>query len=385
MTEQVVSIAPRPKRAYGEGRVFYRQDRGCWFIAYCKDGKEIREKAGDDKDAARKLLKRKLKEKERETFVTPQERRVTVAELLDARAIYLENRGAKSDSWRSHLAVIRHHFGLDRAAGITPDRLERFVAEERAAGKAPATIKNELVELRAAYRLAVRHKRLHPHCVPYFPMPTVSNARKGFFEPEDFEAFVQHLPEAYADVARFAYATGWRKGEIVGLTWEQIDHAAREVRLYDSKNGEGRTLALGGDAWHLIERRWQARAYTDRRTKQTHIAPLVFHRKGRLIGDMRKTWDKALEAAGLPTDKEHRKLFHDLRRSGVRDMVRAGVPQSVAMSISGHKTVSTFLRYNITDGKDQREALQRTAALRRQRTEAATRQQRVTALRSASA
>ncbi len=161
------------------------------------------------------------------------------------------------------------------------------------------------------------------------------------------------------------------------LTWEQVDHAACEVRLYDSKNGEGRTLALDGDAWAVIERRWQARAYTDRRTKQTHVSPLVFHKSGRPIGDIRKRWNKALEAAGLPTGS---KLFHDLRRSGVRDMIRAGVPQSVAMSISGHKTVSMFLRYNITDGKDQRDALQRTAELRRQRVASAP---KVTALRTA--
>lgn len=377
------TIEARPKRAYGEGRVFYRHDRGCWFIAYCKDGKEIREKAGDDEEAARKLLKRKLKEKERETFVTPQERRVIVAELLDARETYLTNKGAKSNSWRSHISVIRQHFGLDRAAAITADRLERFVAEERAAHKAPATIKNELLELRAAYRLAVKQKRLNQHSVPYFPMPTVSNTRKGYFEPEEFAGFVQHLPAHYADVARFAYATGWRKGEIVGLTWEQIDHAAHEARLYDSdtKNGEGRTLALDGDAWDLIERRWQARAYTHRRTKQTHVSPLVFHRKGRPIGDMRKTWDKALEAAGLPTDRAHRKLFHDFRRTAARDMVRAGVPQSVAMSITGHKTVSMFLRYKITSGDEQREALARTTALRQQRTSGADATPKVTALR----
>ena len=363
------------KRTYGDGRVFYRENRGVWCIAYYKDGKEIRETVGTDEDAAHKLLRKKVKAKEREDFVTPREQRITVTELLDARETYLTNRGAKSTSWRSHIAVIRKHFGMERAAAVTADRIERFVAEERAADKSDATIKNELVELRAAYSLAVKQKRIKPYAAPYFPMPAVNNARRGFFEPEDFEAFVQHLPPDYADTARFAYATGWRKGEIVALTWEQIDHAAREVRLYDSKNGEGRTLALDGDAWAIIERRWQARAYTDRRTKQTHVSALVFHKKGRRIGDIRKRWNTALEAAGLPPGS---KLFHDLRRSGVRDMIRAGVPQSVAMSISGHKTVSMFLRYNITDGKDQRDALQRTAELRRQRVASAS---KVTAIR----
>ncbi len=52
-------------------------------------------------------------------------------------------------------------------------------------------------------------------------------------------------------------------------------------------------------------------------------------------------------------------------------MIRAGTPQTVAMSITGHKTVSMFLRYNITDGRDQQEALHRTAERRRQQMDAA--------------
>ena len=141
--------------------------------------------------------------------------------------------------------------------------------------------------------------------------------------------------------------------------------------FYVSKNGEGRTITLDADAWTLIERRWQAPPWRNKKTKQTEVSPLVFHRNGRRVGDFRKTWVKALEKAGLPTGKGAMKLFHDFRRTAARDMVRAGVAQSVAMSITGHKTVSMFLRYNITDGKDQREALQRTAEMRRQRTDAA--------------
>ena len=94
---------------------------------------------------------------------------------------------------------------------------------------------------------------------------------------------------------------------------------------------------------------------------------LVFHHKGNPVADFRKRWAKACAQVGVTGC-----LFHDLRRSAVRDMVRAGVAQSVAMSITGHQTVSMFLRYNITDGKDQREAFERTAELRRQRIASAT-------------
>lgn len=85
--------------------------------------------------------------------------------------------------------------------------------------------------------------------------------------------------------------------------------------------------------------------------------PLVFHRAGRPIRDFRFVWDKACEAAGLP-----HVLVHDLRRSAIRNMVRAGVSQTVAMAISGHVSASTFRRYNITNEADIAEALDLTAA-----------------------
>jgi len=127
--------------------------------------------------------------------------------------------------------------------------------------------------------------------------------------------------------------------------------------------------------------------------EQSKSSPYIFHRDGNPIGDFRKAWQTACVKAGLGkflcrhckvelsaarqcphcgkqwTSNEERPkyvgpLFHDFRRTAVRDMVRAGVPESVAMSISGHKTPSMFKRYDITDGRDQREALRAVKAYR---------------------
>ena len=131
------------------------------------------------------------------------------------------------------------------------------MAERLKARKARATVNRETGALKQALNLARKQARLTR--VPYIPMLREDNARQGFFEHADFEAVVAKLPEPIDDIARFAYLTGWRRGEIVPLRWDAVDRAAHEVRLRTSKNGEGRVLPLDGELWDLMERRWAGR------------------------------------------------------------------------------------------------------------------------------
>jgi integrase len=158
----------------------------------------------------------------------------------------------------------------------------------------------------------------------------------------------------------------------VSLRWSDVDRDGGVIRLRaeHSKNGRGRTVAIEGDLCAIVERRWQARQ-VKRADGMVGVAELVFHRDGRPIADFRKAWAVACIAAGLcrvvgvNADGTERKiptrLFHDRRRSGVRNMVRAGVPERVAMEISGHRTRAIFDRYNIVSEADLRTAMQRTS------------------------
>jgi len=159
-------------------------------------------------------------------------------------------------------------------------------------------------------------------------------------------------------VALFGYETGWRLREILTLEWHQLNLAEGSVRLNPgtTKNDEGRIAYLSSDL--LAALRVQLAMTKELEHSAGIIIPWVFHWKGRRqIRGFRKVWTKACRRAGVPG-----MVFHDLRRTAIRNMLRAGVGERVAMMISGHRTRSIFERYNIVSEADLKDAAKKIAA-----------------------
>lgn len=345
----------KEKRERGTGRMYQRGNR--WWIEYWHRGRQFRESAGATDAEARKRLKARLKEIAGDRFVGPKEERLSVAEVCDNLILHLETRGAKSlKSFRHHLKPVKDCFSLTRAVDLTTAAVEKFMQARLAAGKAPATVNRETGALKQALNLARKQGRLTRSA--YLPMLREDNVRQGFFERAEFEAVAKQLPAPLDDLARFAYLTGWRKGEIQPLRWESVDMGTPEVRLRTSKNGRGRVLPLVGELLDLMKKRKAARQLT-RADGTVGVSDYVFHRRGKPVRDFARAWATACREAGVPG-----KHFHDFRRTAARDMVRAGVPETVAMQITGHKTRSMFDRYNITSADDVREAIRKTKEYR---------------------
>ena len=211
-------------------------------------------------------------------------------------------------------------------------------------------INRELTLLKRTFNLAIQAgKLIHK---PHIPMLVENNVRTGFFEPDQFEAVARHLPPVLSPVVAFAYITGWRiPSEALTLQWPNVDFAAGEVRLDPgtTKNSEGRVFLMTAELRALLEAQWEV----TRALRHEHgkICPWVFHRDGKPIRSLRKAWQAACIKAGCPG-----RIPHDLRRTAVRNMVRAGIPERVAMQMTGHKTRSVFERYNIVSDGDLREA-----------------------------
>jgi len=146
------------------------------------------------------------------------------------------------------------------------------------------------------------------------------------------------------------------------LEWRDVDLSGRVVRLRPeiSKNKDGRVWPFQGELLEVIERAKQKRVLSSLYVSDESEPP---------IGNFRKAWQTAAVAAGLcKCEKINGKkkytgiIVHDLRRTGVRNMIRAGVPERVAMSLSGHKTPGVFDRYNIVSESDLRDAMTKTTA-----------------------
>ena len=370
----------------GNGRIFQRKGSSLWWCAYYLRGKEYRESTGHtDEKKAQKFLQSKLKEVHADQigarpFVGPQQQRLTVSELLDALEADYKLRNKTSPQFQSHLKHAQQAFGEWRAVDLSAEAVDSYIAERLEQGAAPATVNRSTQLLTQAYRLAMKRKRLSS--VPQIRhLSEKGNARQGFFTDSEFRAVKQNLPEYLKDFAHFGYLTGWRRGEVASLEWGDVDGEAIRLRGQNSKNGDGRTVPLEGELARIIERRRAARQVKS--SAGVTLASLVFHHDGQPIVDIRKAWATACVAAGVgemlcdackqamtahrcpecKVETRYRgKLFHDFRRTGVRNMVRAGVPERVAMTISGHKTRSIFDRYNIVSERDLREAMQRTQA-----------------------
>jgi integrase len=113
----------------------------------------------------------------------------------------------------------------------------------------------------------------------------VSNTRVGFFETAELERVLAELPEHLRAPVHFAKLTGWRRGEVVGLQWADVDFAGGEVRLWHSKNDEPRSFpfrALPPLQALLEEQRERTRAL-ERETGR--IVTHVFHRRGEPMHD----------------------------------------------------------------------------------------------------
>lgn len=330
------------------GSVFQR-GRIHW-IKYYKDGRPFRESSGSEILAdAERLLKRRQGEIVTGSFAGLGPERIRFKDL--AEAVLEDYRINGKTSLHDVTQRLRDHVlpavGEVRAADFGTAQVKRYISQRKLEGAANSTINRELAIIKRAFRLAAQNDPPRVARVPYIPSLAENNVRKGFLSQDKYRDLRDALPETLRPLLVVAYYTGARLGELLWLKWEQVDLQAKRITLEPgtTKNKEGRTLPVYGEMaqWLLMQRTIQDERFPN--------CPWVFHRNGQRVATVFKNWRDACEKADLAG-----LLFHDLRRTAIRNMVRAGIPEKVAMLISGHKTRSIFDRYNIVNDRDLTDA-----------------------------
>jgi integrase len=341
--------ANESRRPRGTGSIYQQPGSRFLWVAYSVNGKLVRESSKSEKlTDAQNLLKKRSGEAETGNLVTSEVRRITVAKLFET--LLVEYRNKKQDvvwakgRWTKHLDPF---FGGMRAANVGTRQLAAYIFKRQEEKAANGTINRELSLLQRAFSLGYESD---PRTVSHpirFSRLAESEPRSGFIEQKEYDAMAANCPNLFMrTMLALAYTFGFRKSELLSLKVSDVNLLAGTVQLRDSKNGEPRKVALTDETKKLLTACVTGKGPED----------AVFTRgKGtKAVADFRGTWDKVTLAAGCAG-----LLFHDLRRSAVRSMVRAGIPETVCMRISGHKTRNVFDRYNITSERDLIDAAKR--------------------------
>ena len=332
-----------PRKTDGSGTLYLRGD--IWWVKIRVDGRPVYESSKSTKKSeAIKLRDKMLAKKSRGELSGGSADKVLITELLDD-VLKSDIKPSTRYVWEKVIEKsIRPFFGKIRAQRLTTDLMDKYREKRKGEGRSDATANRELSILRTSFHNA--RKRTPPKVlvVPYFPIVAETNIRKGFLSDEQYDKLRDELPAELKGLFVTGYITGLRRGEITAIQWPQVDFEAGLITLDkgETKNDEPRSVPiLDGDMRDLLV---AAKKEHDEKWPQS---PWVFNRGGERIIDFRWAWDEACKRAGVPDLN-----FHDLRRTAVRNMRRAGIPQVIRMKISGHKTDSMERRYNIVDSED---------------------------------
>ncbi len=344
---------------------------GPWFVKYPyrKNPATGRikykiEKAGPSKKLAQRIYSARYEEyKKREHLDWVEKQPLTFNQLADW---YLELPSVKdrryysdvvryTEGWRK---FFENHFGEILVEDIKPSMVETYRQERLKQtsfrGKnptrhkvAPATVNKEAATLKRMFNLAIREDLADKNPCWKVEKLREDNARTRILSKDEYERLIAELPQNGRDVVVTAYYTGMRAGEILNLTWDRVhlDEGYVQLEAEDTKTRKARRIYLHQEVVEILQRLRKVRHLQHR---------YVFTYEGHRQKSVQTCFTNACRRAGIEDFR-----FHDLRHTFNTMMRKAGVPQSVIMQLTGHRTSAMFERYNTVDEEDAMEALKR--------------------------
>lgn len=356
------------KRAKGEGGLFRVKESKNWKCQYYDaSGKQIRVTTGTPiKQEALAFLRRLMGDNDRGLVSVTELKKITYGDLRAALISNYQEKGNSSliqnDNGDESIVGLKaldefFNFSADNPGvpftKITTDRARQFAKQRMKEGVSTATVNRSLACLRRM--LAIAHEESKIQHVPKIRFLKEPPARKGFLTVERFEALLNVLPTHLRPLITFLYYCGVRLGEAQQIKWSQVNLKARIIRLEEdqTKNETARIVPLPPvlvNALSTIEPK-SGRVFDDTNLRVEWSKACELCGEGKRVKEVSESGNIWYRYDGL--------IVHDLRRSAVRNLINAGVPENVAMKISGHKTRHVFDRYHIVSTDDVTAAMQK--------------------------
>jgi len=352
----------RPKLKKRSGETEARESSVLW-CKYYVNGRPVRESTGHEKEQeARRFLKEREGRVATGQPILPRADRIRYEEVAADLKKHYEATGSRDlKEYARRVQHLDRSFTGRRIAAIGQPIVDAYIVHRQAETAVGATIRRELSTLTKMLRLAYENGKLVR--LPILHKPKEGPPREGFFEHDKYDDVRWQLSADLQAAVAIAYTYGWRmQSEVLILERRQLDLAVGTLRLEPgtTKNDEGRVVYLTPELKSLLAGQLERIRAVEKKTGR--IIPFLFpylsgkKRLGSRRRDFRKAWAAACKAAGVPG--MHR---HDFRRTAVRNMVNAGVPERVAMKVTGHKTRAVFDRYHIVSPGDLQDVARRLA------------------------
>jgi integrase len=305
----------------------YRR-RDIWYIDYYADGKRYREVVGRNrKSAERALAKREVQVAEDRFLDLALKRQVRFDQLI---LQYLEYAKVNKLSWdrdQRSIKVLNRWFADKLLNQITALAIEKF-KNQRRQEVGPATVNRELACLKGMFSKAIQWDMASANPVKMVKLFKENPGRTRYLQNDEIIRLLQEAAKHLRPILIVALYTGMRKGEILKLTWNDIDIDNRLIHVRNSKNGESRKVPMAEEVFKILN---QLQKMSDQ---------LFTHSDGSPVVNIRTCFNNAVKRAGIRGF-----TFHDLRHTFASHLVMNSVDLLTVKELLGHKTIGMTLRY----------------------------------------
>ena len=331
-----------------------RRDARGYFFDYLKVEEGIKKKkrvrlGHVPFQRAKQIVLKNIDDIVEQRFLAEKKPCITFNQAADSFLAYSVSRKKSFKQDKYYVANLKAYFGNKPLEILNLDLVDGYLKWRKETGKpkgkelSSVTFNRDLACLKTIVRRAVLNRQIDRNPIEGVKLFKEIPRNRTLTDLE-YQRLVQHCLPHLKPIVEMAYITAMRKGEILGLTWDRVDFQNGIIILEaeNTKTQEKREIPIDESLKDLL-----------RGIPKNIACPHVFTYRGRKIRGARNGFDTACEKAGL---KDFH--FHDLRHCAITNMRKAGVQDTVIMSISGHKTNAVFKRYDRIDREDRLKALE---------------------------